>query len=119
MNNPAKLPTAFADLERFVADWSIRDEPGRNLKRIHSTMDQLREFYDAVLPQMEPIVEHLRPKPLGAMDAQDERLFYLAMMLMEAAPALEIYHDPDVPNSFEPERFKILPPYAQTAVAAR
>ncbi|MEL0081563.1 MAG: hypothetical protein VW985_00795 [Gammaproteobacteria bacterium] len=110
------LPGAFAQLESFATDWCIADEASRNRKRLASTMSEIRAFYKAALPQIEPIVDYLRPKPLAELDPQDRNLFNLALSFMEVAPAIEIYFEPDVPNSFEPDRFKILPPFAQTAV---
>ena len=111
------LPEPFAHLEPFAAEWGIDDEASRNLKRISSTMETLRQFYQALLPQIEPIVDYLKPISLQEMDHQHQRLLNLAKMLMEVAPAIEIFNDPDVPNSFEPERFQILPPFANTPVA--
>ncbi len=109
------LPTEFAGLEPFAANWAIGDEAGRNLKRINSTMPELRIFYDALLPQVESIVEYLQPKPLDGLSGPELNLLNLAKSFMEVAPAIEIFFAVDVPNSFEPERFKILPPFAQTA----
>ena len=77
-------------------------------------MDDLRDYYDVMLPIMEPLIEYLRPLPLGGMEEKDQRLLNLAMMFMEVAPSIEIFHAVDVPNGFEAERFKILPPFAQT-----
>ena len=47
------LPAQFADLEPFVADWSLAEERARNHKRLSSSMEELRTFYDAIFPRME------------------------------------------------------------------
>ena len=112
--NGQLLPQPFQALEPFASEWSIGDEAGRNLKRISSTIESLREFYQAVLPEMQLIVDYLRPRPLLEFNSQQLRLLNLAKMLMEVAPAIEIFNQPDVPNSFEPERFLIMPPFADT-----
>ena len=108
------LPEPFKGLEPFAQQWGLEDEASRNLKRINSAMENLREFYQAVLPEMQSIVNYLRPVPLAELNSQQRRLLNLAKMLMEVAPAIEIFNQPDVPNSFEPERFLILPPFANT-----
>lgn len=108
------LPEPFKRLEPFATQWSIDDEASRNLKRISSTIESLREFYQALLPEMQSIIDYLRPLPLPKLNDQQLSLLNLAKMLMEVAPAIEIFNEPDVPNSFEPERFLILPPFANT-----
>ena len=45
------LPPGFSDLERFVADWCLDSEPERYAKRLASTMDEIQEFYDAIMPR--------------------------------------------------------------------
>lgn len=111
----ALLPPAFVHLEAFAKDWAIGDEAARNAKRLASTMPELRSFYDALLPQVEAMVDYLRPMPLGGMADPDQRLLNMAMTFMEIAPSIEIFYAVDVPGGFEADRFKILPPFAQTA----
>lgn len=112
----SSLPTAFAALEAFAPEWAIDQESARNAKRLASTMDQLRRYYDALLPRMGEIFDYLRPLPLDTMPSPERTLLHMALMFMEVAPAIEIFHAVDVPNSFEASRFKILPPFAQTAI---
>jgi len=109
------LPGAFAHLEPFATEWAIGDEPSRNAKRLASTMKELRAYYNALLPEMEAMIDHLKPLPLGNMADPDQRLLNMAMSFMEVAPSIEIYFAVDVPDGFEAERFRILPAFAQTA----
>ena len=113
------LPVGFEDLESFAQDWAIGGEAARNAKRLSSTMTELRAYYDKLLPKVESIVGYLRPRPLGNLAEPDRRLLNLAMMFMEIAPSIEIFHAVDVPDGFAAGRFKILPPFAQTAVGDR
>jgi hypothetical protein len=109
------LPPAFAHLEPYARDWALGEEAARNTKRLSSTMPELRNFYDALLPQVESIIDYLRPMPLDSLADPEQRLLNLAMTFMEVAPSIEIFFAVDVPGGFEAERFKILPPFAQTA----
>ena len=59
------LPAPFAGLEPFI-DWSLTRERERTEKREASTMEEVREFYDAVFPRMEEIVKHLDAFPFDA-----------------------------------------------------
>lgn len=114
----AVLPNGFGDLAPWVADWALGNESERNRKRITSTMDELRAFYDAVLPRVEAAMLHLKPIAFDALSPADRNLLHLSLMFMEVAGSIEVFFAVDVPNSFEPERFHILPPFMGTAVTA-
>jgi hypothetical protein len=102
----ARLPQGFSDLEVWVAEWSLATQNGRWDKRLRSSAEELRAFYDAVLPHLPAILDDVDGYPLGQLPDAAERLFNLAMMLAEIAPNVELYGgDPDVPYSFEERRF--------------
>ena len=46
------LPPGFSDLEPFVADWCLDSEPERYAKRLSSTMEEIQQFYDAIMPRV-------------------------------------------------------------------
>ena len=99
------LPAQFADLEPFVADWSLAEERARNHKRLSSSMEELRTFYDAIFPRMETILAYLRQFPPDAMSEEGRRLFFLTLSLAEIAPAVELFGQPGVIDGFESTRF--------------
>lgn len=103
------LPPEFADLEAFLPAWAPATEAARNAHRRESSQNDLNRFYQAMLTRMEAIIGHLNAKPLESLPAEDHTLMGLALMFMEIAPAVEIYHHPDVPWGFAAERFHILP----------
>ncbi|MCG2633597.1 MAG: hypothetical protein J4A00_01550 [Gammaproteobacteria bacterium] len=106
----AKLPDNFSDLAPFVDEWALATELERNTHRRACTQAQLQLYYDTLLPKMDAIVEHLNTFPLDDMPAPESSLLNLALMFMEVSPAIELFHQPDVPDSFEAERFEILQP---------
>lgn len=100
------LPDKFKDLEYLVTDWALATQNERQKKRARSTTGELQAYYDALVPHLEPILEHVDRYPLGELPPDAERLFFLALMLAEIAPHIELYGgDPNVPYSFEEERF--------------
>jgi hypothetical protein len=105
----AAFPSEFADLEPLRAAWAIGDEAARNRARLASSMAELQAFYNALLPRMDAIIQHLNSQRLDALAPGEQALLDLALMFMEVAPAVEIYKDPDVPWGFAAERFHILP----------
>ncbi len=99
------LPDQFADLEPFVADWSLTEERARNHKRLSSSMEELRTFYDAIFPRMETILAYLQQFPSDMMPEEVKRLFFLTLSLAEIAPAVELFEQPGVIDGFASTRF--------------
>ena len=104
------LPDAFADLERFAADWVHETESERNAFRVRQSIEDLDDFYQAIFPRMDDLCVYIDQFSLDAMPVDAARLLRLGQMLMEVVPAAEVYRAPDVPNSFEFERFHIISP---------
>ncbi len=102
----AQLPKDFAELEPLVADWGLPTQDERQTKRRTSTTEELQAFYDAMVPHLPKILEHVDGFPLGELPDDSLRLFYLSLALAEVAPHIELYGgDTNVPHSFEEERF--------------
>ena len=107
---PDLLPAGFTDLEVFVSKWALAREMDRINARWTATMPELRCFYDAMLPRLDSIIEHLNRFPLDEMPAAERRLFHLAMSMAEIADAVETFGSPEVPYAFHPTRY---PPTGQ------
>ena len=105
---PIKLPTAFKDLERFGA-WCLASERIRNRKRLASSMDEIREFYGAMLGRVEAALEYLNGFSLDALPPAEKNLFNLTLSLAEVANAVELFKtQPGVIDGFDMERFYLI-----------
>jgi hypothetical protein len=93
------LPEQFADLERFVAKWDRQGTAERYTVRLASTMEELQDFHDALLPRMAGIRAHLDGKSFEAFSDADRRLGRLAFAWISAAEAVEVFKQPRVPDS--------------------
>lgn len=100
------LPTGFETLEPFVADWVLADAVARMGKRQASAMDEIRAFYEAMLPRGEAALAYLRQFQLDELPPEAERLLKLMLSLAEVAPAVEWYGDPRVYDGFPIERIR-------------
>lgn len=101
-----KLPAGFEELEPLVADWSLATHDERYAKRSVVSREELRAFYNAILPRMEEILDKADEYPLGEMPEDVERLFFMALSMAEISPHIELYGGaPLVPHSFDESRF--------------
>lgn len=100
------LPKTFEMLEPLVPTWALATQNERQARRIGSSRGALQAFYDAMLPRMPALLEHVDKFPLGQLPEDSKRLFHLALSLAEVAPHVELYGgDPKVPHSFDETRF--------------
>jgi hypothetical protein len=101
------LPDAFRDLERFASEWALATEYERREKRVGSSMEDLRDYYELVQPKMKEMVAHLNEFAMGALPSPQQALFYLALMFMEVAMAIEFYGQPELRGGFPRHRWLI------------
>lgn len=101
----AKLPPSFSELEPFVEDWALDTQNARYAKRAAVSSQELKAFYDAMLPRMEEILSEIDRFPLGEMPESHRALYALALSMAEIAPNVELYRgSPLVPHAFEESR---------------
>jgi hypothetical protein len=100
------LPVQFADLERFVEDWALPTQSERHRRRLSSSIDALREFYEAIVGKMDGIIAYLNQFPVEKQPDDARTLFLLTMSLAEIAMAVELFKQPAVVDGFDPRRFK-------------
>lgn len=97
-----ELPDEFSDLTPFM-DWALPTESLRLKKREESVMQEINEFYAAMLPRVEAILEHFRAADEkiiegGEMPQETQNLFTLMLALSEASLSVEIHRSPTVPD---------------------
>ena len=96
----SKLPEAFAELEYLVDEWAIEDGHQRYLKRVNSTMDEMKSFYDALFPRAEEAIDHINQFDYQlALPVEAENLRNLIYSLITVSLAVELWRQPRVRNS--------------------
>ena len=99
------LPEKFSKLSSWVAEWALASEEARYLKLHAVTFDQLKAFYDAMLPEMDAIMQFLKTQPVEGMQTGARNLYHLAMTFAETAHPLDLgWKDTDFPSAFPWER---------------
>jgi hypothetical protein len=94
------LPPEFSELEPLVDEWAIEDGHQRYVKRVNSSMYEIRAFYDQVFPRAEEAVAYIDKfdyaEPLPDDVANLRNLLY---SLITISLAVELWKQPRVKHS--------------------
>jgi hypothetical protein len=93
------LPSEFSDLEPFAAKWSLPTEKERYAERLSSSMADMQAFYDGTFPRADAAKAYLDTFPLDALPAEATNLLYLLYSLISVSFAVEVWKQPNVPDS--------------------
>ena len=93
------LPEGFAELEPLVAEWARPTRAERYEVRLSKTYDELVELYDAVAPKAEAAIAHLDGLDLDALPEDATRLLHLLYSFILVSYAVNIFHQPRIPDS--------------------
>ena len=101
----ALLPEGFVDLAPYL-DWALEPERARTAKKVASSMEELRAFYDAMMPRLDEIIAYLDGVADGdERPAPAHRLYLLSLSLVEVANLVEIYKRREVIEACDPLHF--------------
>lgn len=95
------LPAPFSDLAPFVDDWALPTEKKR-FERLHTvSLAELRRFYDAMLPRMDAVLDHLDQFDADQLPDAERTLFELAMTFSETAHPIDLgWKDVDFDDAY-------------------
>jgi len=106
MTSKQTLPAKFNGLHAFL-DWALPTETLRLSKRESSSLEDIREFYDAVLAEMPDIIAYLRNAASYAeADASTRTLYTLMLSFADASLSMELHKSPTVPDGMPWEIWK-------------
>lgn len=106
MTDTPVLPQGFEALASLATIWARPSENERSEVRWAAQPADFAEFYDAMLPRLQDVLEFLADLSLEHMDVAQTNLFCLAAAFAEAAPHHELYGgSAAVPFSFAAQRF--------------
>lgn len=104
MQTEMTVPAGFEALSSF-ARWNLATADERTKTRRELTGEELRVFYDGVLPHMEAILDECDKYQLGELPETHRGIFNVALAMAEIAPHIEFYRGQvDVPYAFEESR---------------
>jgi hypothetical protein len=94
-----KLPDEFASLEPFAETWCLATEPERYGQRLASTIVEMQDFYDAIVPRAEEIMAYLDQFPLEALAEDATNLLHLVYSMVQVSFPVEVWHQPRVTDT--------------------
>ncbi len=95
-----KLPQEFSHLEHLVDEWAIEDGHERYVKRVNSSMDDIKAFYDEVFPVAEEAVAYIDKFDYSeALPDDVANLRNLLYSLITVSLAVELWKQPRVKHS--------------------
>lgn len=103
-----RLPDGFAALEPYCEKWCLPDSTSRNQARIQASMEEIRDFYQAMIPVAGRALEHLAGLKLGALDDRQADLLKLLLALAEVGPAVEWFGQPRVIDGYPESKFPLV-----------
>jgi hypothetical protein len=95
----SKLPQQFAELEPFAQSWCLATERERYAQRMASTIEEMRAFYDAVVPRAEDAMTYLDQLPLDALPENATNLLHLLYSMVQVSFPVEVWRQPRVPDT--------------------
>lgn len=93
------LPKEFADLEPYAEKWCLATENERWNERMSTSMEELHEFYDAVLPRVPEALAFCDKFPLDEMPDDAVNLLRLVYSFVLVSFCVELWGQQWVPDT--------------------
>ncbi len=99
------VPAGFEALAPF-GRWNLMTADERTQARRNASEQDLRDFYEGVLPHIEAVLDECDKFELGTLPESHRGIFNVALSMAEIAPHIEFYKgEVGVPYAFEEARF--------------
>jgi hypothetical protein len=99
MTTETLLPEQFADLEPFAERWVLPTMNERYQRRLESTMEEMKAFYDAMEPRGDEIFDSIGQFPFDDLPEQAVNLLWLLCSFAAIGFAVDVFKQPHVIDS--------------------
>ena len=107
------VPAEFHELDSYLEKWAIPSYSARLEARLSSTIEELTDLHDAVLPHMKSIILKLDEYPLSDVPTELKPYGHLVLTVAAYDLAVNRFKDIDVPYSYPLERVEFPPSEAE------
>ena len=108
-------PAQLQVLDPYVAQWGLPTLQQRREKRLRSTLEELREFHDAMLPHLEAVIEFLNQFPPDRIPDEHRALGYAALAMCEVDDPVNKWRSVTLTEALDPRHFRIKRNFFDTA----
>ena len=95
------LPKEFSELEVWCEKWCLEGMKERNDQRHATPIDEIRDFYSAMLNRADDALEYLSALKLGDLNSEQTNLLRLLCSLAEVGPAVEWFGSERVVDGYD------------------
>jgi hypothetical protein len=92
------LPDEFTDLEPYADRWSLPTEAARWAERHASSIEDMRELYDAMFPRVEAALAFCDRFPLDDLPEEGRNLLHLVLSFVMVSFPVEVWNTPRIPD---------------------
>ena len=97
----------FQHLADYIESWGLPTREARLEKRLTSTLDELKDFYEAVSPHLGDISGFLNQWPLDEIPAEHRGLADTALMMCEVDNPVNKWRSPTLDDGVDPRRLEV------------
>lgn len=97
----------FQTLEPFVQEWGLPTREARLEKRLTTTIEDLRAFYEAMTPHLQGVIAFLDQWPLDKIPEEHRRLADTALMLCEIDNPVNKWRSNTLSDGVDPRRLEV------------
>lgn len=83
--------TDFSELQPYIERWGLLTAAERLQLRVDTDLDELQDFYNAVSPHLEAVIEYLNQYPIDEIPESDKALAYMVLALCEVDDAIHMW----------------------------
>jgi hypothetical protein len=90
------LPPSFSDVEHLAPTWCLPTGEERFAQRMASTMDEMRQLYEAMFDRIAEALAYCDSFPLDDLPDDARHLLELVHSTITVAMCIEVWHQPQV-----------------------
>ena len=100
-----------SDLHPFIDKWGHESAHARLNERMTSSLEELTEFYKAILPRLKEIINFLNQFPVDDIPEQHRPLAYTALAACEVEDAINVWKTPVLKSSDDLRTWRVKESY--------
>lgn len=101
----------FTGLQPFIDHWGLESAHERIRNRSEANLSELQEFYDAIIPRLDEIIEFLNQFPVNEIPDQYKPLAYTALAICEVDDPIHMWKSVNLKYCSDPYSWRVKTSY--------